>query len=99
VSIAQLSGDDPGFLFVKGAPGQPGIRVGSNTLPSGTTEFGTLNIYSGTVTALSGRGNPSREGSAAIGGEYGENGGIITIYGGFVTAIGNNSAGIGGGNS
>ncbi len=99
VSIAQHSGSEPGFLFVKGAPGQPGIRVGSNTLPSGTTTFGKLNIYSGTVTALSGRGNPSREGSAAIGGEYGENGGIITIYGGFVTAIGNNSAGIGGGNS
>ncbi|HHX59021.1 MAG TPA: hypothetical protein GX706_04650, partial [Candidatus Moranbacteria bacterium] len=98
VSIAQLSGDDPGFLFVKGAPGQPGIRVGSNTLPSGTTEFGTLNIYSGTVTAMSGKGNQSGEGSAAIGGEHGEDGGIITIYGGFVTAIGNNSAGIGGGN-
>ena len=97
VSIAQHSGSEPGFCLLK-VLRQPGIRVGSNTLPSGTTTFGKLNIYSGTVTALSGKGNQSGEGSAAIGGEHGEDGGIITIYGGFVTAIGNNSAGIGGGN-
>jgi len=71
LSIRQYSANEPGFLLVKGAPNQPGIRV---------MDGAELNIYSGIVTAQSSVGSPYEDG-AAIGGQFFEKCGKFNIYG------------------
>lgn len=96
-SIRQATAE-PAFLLAKGGPVNPGIRVGRYTNVDGTVIYGMLEIWSGTVTAMSGVEGPGGTGGAGIGGLNGESGGVINIHGGVVTAIGDKSAGIGGGN-
>ncbi|MFZ7131375.1 MAG: InlB B-repeat-containing protein [Eubacteriales bacterium] len=99
VNIEQVpagAGENPedikGFLYAAGSGNYPGIKAARQDWVDGTYSYPTLNIRSGTVTAIGGRQ------AAGIGGGNGETGGKINIYGGVVTAIGNRGAGIGGGN-
>jgi len=84
LSITQALGDDDAMLEATGNDGGAGIGGGKGS--SG----GTVNIFSGTVSATGVYG-------AGIGGGGGGGGGTVNIFGGTVTATGNDGAGIGGG--
>ena len=92
-------------IFVQSEGGNMGEleAIGSvNCAGIGGDEFGngcgTINIHGGKITATGGQGSDEDIGCAGIGGGLEGAAGIVTVYGGTVTAIGrDNAAGIGGG--
>ena len=89
----QSTGDDMGELVATGADRCAGIGGDESN-----NACGTINIHCGKITATGGKGSDEDMGCAGIGGGLEGAAGIVTVFGGTVTATGrDNAAGIGGG--
>lgn len=101
-SVLNIYGVEGGTLNVTGGFISAGIGtkgVANHTLGHSPYTPGTINIYSGTITATGGAGgNGTSGGGPGIGSGSRNDGGVINIYGGYVTAYGQGgAAGIGSG--
>ena len=102
--IGGYSSENAGFLNIyggtikaKGGTNSPGI--GSGFYRTTTTTMGNISIYGGNITAIGGSDSIPEYAASGIGGAAGKQGPNLTVYDGFVRAIGGKcgGAGIGGG--